>query len=253
MSFPDALVGRTGGDEFCVMIRNRSPQECEERILKALQKKIEFSVDGKSISFTASAGYASYPSQAASREQLMRVMDIALYAAKAEGKHTVKQFCPGMSSIRRERFGFSVSRMAAGMPGAFLVYRADQGEEILFGNDHLIKLYECRDYDDFLQFTEGSFRNMIHPEDVDRAERDIREQIQKDQVRNPDKTTGYADYITYRIITKTGKIKSILDMGRLVQDEHYGEIYYVFLQDLEVLRHLEVFGDADARVNLSDP
>ena len=42
-------------------------------------------------------------------------------------------------------------------------------------------------------------------------------------------------------------------MGRLVQDEHYGEIYYVFLQDLEVLRHLEVFGDADARVNLSDP
>ncbi len=252
-SFPDALVGRTGGDEFCVMIRNRSPQECEERILKALQKKIEFSVDGKSISFTASAGYASYPSQAASREQLMRVMDIALYAAKAEGKHTVKQFCPGMSSIRRERFGFSVSRMAAGMPGAFLVYRADQGEEILFGNDHLIKLYECRDYDDFLQFTEGSFRNMIHPEDVDRAERDIREQIQKDQVRNPDKTTGYADYITYRIITKTGKIKTVLDMGRLVQDEHYGEIYYVFLQDLEVLRHLEFSGDADARVNLSDP
>ena len=94
---------------------------------------------------------------------------------------------------------------------------------------------------------------MIHPEDVDHAEREIREQIQKDQVRNPDKTTGYEDYITYRIIAKSGKIKSVLDMGSLVQDEHYGEIYYVFLQDLEVLRHLGVFGDAGARVNLSDP
>lgn len=239
-SFPDALVGRTGGDEFCVMIRNKSPQECEKRILKALQKKIDFSVDGRNISFTVSAGYASYPSQAAGREQLMRVMDVALYAAKAEGKHTARRFCSGMSRIRRERFGFSVNRMAAGMPGAFLVYRADQGEEILFGNDHLIRLYECRDYDDFLQYTKGSFRHMIHPEDADRAEQEIREQIQKDQVRNPDKTTGFEDYITYRIVTKTGKIKSVLDMGRLVQDEHYGAIYYVFLQDMEALRHLEV-------------
>ena len=63
-------------------------------------------------------------------------------------------------------------------------------------------------------------------------------------MRNPDKTTGFEDYITYRIVTKTGKIKSVLDMGRLVQDEHYGAIYYVFLQDMEALRHLEVSRNA---------
>jgi hypothetical protein len=84
---------------------------------------------------------------------------------------------------------------------------------------------------------------MVHPEDVDRAETSIREQIEKDRTQNQDKTTGFEDYITYRIITKTGKVKRVIDMGRLVPDEHYGEIYYVFLQDCEILKHFDASMD----------
>jgi diguanylate cyclase (GGDEF)-like protein len=236
-SFPNALVGRTGGDEFCVVLRNQSPEVCEKEILEALRDRIEFTADGKKLSFTVSAGYANFPSQADNREEFMRIMDCALYAAKTRGKHEARHYQPEMARIKRDRLGFTAGKMAAGMPGAFLVYRADEKEEILFGNDYLFQLYECRDYDDFLNYTKGSFRNMVHPEDVDRAETSIREQIEKDRTQNQDKTTGFEDYITYRIITRTGKVKRVIDMGRLVPDEHYGEIYYVFLQDCEILKH----------------
>ena len=39
----------------------------------------------------------------------------------------------------------------------------------------------------------------------------------------------------YRILTKTGKIRNVIDLGRLVTDQHYGDIFYVFLMDRERL------------------
>ena len=234
-SFPNALIGRTGGDEFCVILRNQSPGLSAKQIMSALKQKIEFTADGEIHTFTVSAGYAHYPSQASNREDLMRVMDNALYEAKLHGKNTTIGYHPEISTARRDRLGFNVEKMASGMPGAFLIYQADETEKILFGNNHLIRLYECSSYEDFLQYTGGSFRRMIHPDDVERVEKDILDQIRNDRKRNPQKDTGFEDYISYRIITKTGKIKHVLDMGRLVPDEHFGEIYYVVLQDMEDL------------------
>lgn len=234
-SFPDAVIGRTGGDEFCVVIRNKSPEECSALLEQVIPGEKKFSYNGQTIRYTISGGYADYPSQAVSREELMSMMDSALYAAKIGGKNSVRHFRLDMTDIKRDALGFNVKNMAMGLPGAFLIYRAEGDEEILFANDHLIRLFECDDYEDFLKYTQSSFRHIVFEEDLDRVEESIRKQIEQERSTAGTTQDSYDDYVEYRIQTKTGKIRTVIDMGRLVDDVHYGEIFYVFILDVEKL------------------
>lgn len=237
-SFPDALIGRTGGDEFCVFIPNKSAEECQALFEKVIPGEKELAWHGKNIRYTISGGYADYPAQASGREELMTMMDTALYAAKIDGKRSVRRFQPDMTGLKREPLGFNVKNMAYGMPGAFLVYKAGGDEEILFANDHLITLFECENYTDFLRYTQSSFRHIVYSEDLERVERSLEEQITREK-NSADGTKGsYEDFVEYRIQTKTGKIRRVIDMGRLVHDQHYGEIFYVFIEDLDKLRNV---------------
>lgn len=168
----------------------------------------------------------------------MTMMDTALYAAKIDGKRSVRRFQPDMTGLKREPLGFNVKNMAYGMPGSFLVYKAGGDEEILFANDHLITLFECEKYTDFLRYTQSSFRHIVYSEDLERVERSVEEQITREK-NSADGTKGsYEDFVEYRIQTKTGKIRRVIDMGRLVHDQHYGEIFYVFIEDLDKLRNV---------------
>lgn len=237
-SFPDALIGRTGGDEFCVFIPNKSAEECQALFEKVIPGEKELAWHGKNIRYTISGGYADYPAQASGREELMTMMDTALYAAKIDGKRSVRRFQPDMTGLKREPLGFNVKNMAYGMPGAFLVYKRGGDEEILFANDHLITLFECENYTDFLRYTQSSFRHIVYREDLERVERSVEEQITREK-NSADGTKGsYEDFVEYRIQTKTGKIRRVIDMGRLVHDQHYGEIFYVFIEDLDKLRNV---------------
>lgn len=56
--------------------------------------------------------------------------DEALYAAKINGRHCAEHYETRMSNIKREQLGFSAKSIAAGMPGAFIVYKADEKGEI---------------------------------------------------------------------------------------------------------------------------
>lgn len=237
-SFPGALIGRTGGDEFCIILKNRSSRECETDFIRTLKQQQKFTFLGKDIFFTLSAGYADYPGQAENASELMRMMDNALYAAKIDGKHRIRHYHADMEDIKREHLGFNVKNMASGMPGSILVYKAEGDEHILFANDHLVQMFECDNYEDFLEYTHESFQHIVHPEDLDRVEKCILDQIQEARQSAPDKESGFEDYVEYRILTKKGNIKWVIDMGRLVKDVHYGYIYYVFLQDVAALKNI---------------
>ena len=63
---------------------------------------------------------------------------------------------------------------------------------------------------------------MVHPDDYRRVERQIYEQIEN--------STDDFDYVEYRIITKTGKIKEVRDYGHLIRGEDETEnVFYVFI------------------------
>lgn len=126
----------------------------------------------------------------------------------------------------------SIKKIAEGMPGGFFIYRADEKEEILYRNDIVLEIFGCEDEDAFFALTGNSFRGMVHPEDLDSVEQSITEQVTSN--------VGKFDHVEYRIIRKDGEICWVDDFGRLLDTEEYGNVYYVFIQDVTKRRKIQM-------------
>ena len=130
----------------------------------------------------------------------------------------------------------TLEKISAHMPGALIVYRDNDAEEIIFASEEIARIFECDSVSDFMKFTGGSFATVVYPEDIEEVEHIIRKQIA---------TTGGHDYVTYRIITKNGDIKKIEDWGHLVDDEELGRVFYVYLHDMNLRENLtQISGQA---------
>lgn len=109
------------------------------------------------------------------------------------------------------------------MPGGFLIYRASQGEEIIYANRSLLRIFQCETLEEFRAHTGNSFRGLVHPEDLKDVEESIQSQIQASQYD--------LDYVEYRVRRKDGAIRWIEDYGHFARSEAAGDIFYVFLGD----------------------
>ncbi len=82
------ILGRIGGDEFFVLLKNcyeqKSVIEKAEQVCKAFRKV--FSETGISVNISASIGIAKYPEHGKDLETLYKNSDTALYNVKASGK-----------------------------------------------------------------------------------------------------------------------------------------------------------------------
>lgn len=123
----------------------------------------------------------------------------------------------------------TLEKLSAFMPGAMIVYKNNEAEDIIFASDEIARIFECDSVNDFMKFTGGSFATIVYPEDIEEVEQIIRKQIA---------STGGFDYVTYRIITKNGNIKKIEDWGHFVHDEELGDIFYVYLHDMDIRENL---------------
>lgn len=110
-----------------------------------------------------------------------------------------------------------------GMPGGFLIYYAGQGEEIIYANRALLRMFRCESMEEFRAHTNNSFRGLVHPDDLEEVEESIWAQIETSQYD--------LDYVEYRIRRKDGSIGWIEDYGHFVDIKGLGGIFYVFLGD----------------------
>ena len=87
-------------------------------------------------------------------------------------------------------------------------------------------MFGCNSLEEFRTLVNDSFRGIVYPEDLNRVEWEIGE-----QVRHSDKNM---DYIRYRIIRKDGEIRWIDDCGHLEDAETGGadKLFYVFVSDI---------------------
>lgn len=106
----------------------------------------------------------------------------------------------------------------------FFIYCAKEGERILFANTQVLNIFGCKTFLEFRELVGGSFRGMVHPDDLERVEREIAEQI-----RNSDKNE---DYVEYRIIRKDGEVRWVTDCGHLDDSEKDNYLFYVFISDV---------------------
>ena len=135
--FPsDALLGRNGGDEFCILLPNCTFAEADVQLQQFTNLSKTFSYQGKEHAFYISLGYAEYPTFASDRSQLMRCADAALYEIKLHGKNGCMAYRKGLQSGARKQLGFAFKDISEHLPGAFIIYRADkEDDELIFAND----------------------------------------------------------------------------------------------------------------------
>ena len=116
---------------------------------------------------------------------------------------------------------FAADSILSMIPGGFFIYADDETEKILSVNEMLLEIFECDTLDEFLELTKGSFSGIVHPEDYQEVSRSIAKQITESDAN--------LDFVKYRIITKTGRVKNVRDYGHLVHNENDADLYYVFL------------------------
>lgn len=240
--FPSsALLGRNGGDEFCILLPNCTMEEIKEALIEFTKTPKTFSYKGQTYSFCISLGYAEYPNNAIERSQLMRCADTALYEVKLHGKNGCMAYKEGLQSGVRKQLGFVLNDISENLPGAFIIYRADkEDDEIFYANKEFLDMAGYENLDAFFNGTKKSFRNLIREDQQKAVETSIWNQIESGSKN---------DYIHYQLRRQDGTYIPVLDQGRIVESERFGKVFYVLFMDWQAMQshYSEKFNAKDVR------
>ena len=125
--------------------------------------------------------------------------------------------------ILSENMLLATTEIAESIPGGYFSYHADGNLELISFNRELMRIYGCESAEELRTLCGNSFKGLVYEEDFERIQKSITNQINSD---------NDMDYVEYRIKTKNGLIKKVKDFGRFVHTEKYGDIFYVFVNDL---------------------
>ena len=139
-------------------------------------------------------------------------------------------------TILAEEMLMAANEVAEGIPGGFFSYHADGALELISFNSELIKMYDCKTAEEFREYVGNSFCGIVHPDDFTRVQRSIDKQITEE---------NHIDYVEYRIKTKSGSVKYVKDYGRYVKTKNYGDIFYVFLNDITLEERAKAEAEAE--------
>ena len=170
----------------------------------------------------------------------------------------LRQLCLSETFSEQELSGEAASfiRFMEELPGGFLIRCADRGGKLLYANGALLRLFGCSTMDELLAYTGGSFRGLIHPDDLEVVEQSIRAQIFASQYHLYD--------AEYRVRRRDGAVRWVEAHGHFVHSAAAGDIFYVFLGDATdkwerslkeksdlVSRQEKLLADALAKANLA--
>ena len=124
-----------------------------------------------------------------------------------------------------------IEEIGSHMPGGFFIYKAEKPEELIYVNRSVLNIYGCAGLEEFRQLTGYTFQGMVHPDDFQRIQDAIDEQIDADEGDS-------LDQVEYRIIRKDGEIRWVDDYGHFSHSPEYGDIYYVFISDITEKKRL---------------
>ena len=221
------LLGRNGGDEFCILLPDHTYKEAGELLLQFTKLPKTFSCKGKEYPFFISLGYAEYPTFASNRSQLMRCADAALYEIKLHGKNGCMAYREGLRSGVRKQLGFAFKDISEHLPGAFIIYRADKDDdELLYANHEFLQMTGYKTIDKLFSLTNKSFHNLIREDEQQQIEASIWKQIDAGNKN---------DYIHFHLRKADGSYLSVLDHGRIVDSQQYGRVFYVLFMDWEAM------------------
>ncbi len=168
--------------------------------------------------------FFSGPLQVRDFESYLRKTSVLSYD-KAAHKKTKAADSPVSEEILT-----AANEVAEGIPGGFLSCHADGNLELISFNHELIQMYGCETAEEFREYVGNSFKGIVHPDDFERVLKSINFQLtpENDMI-----------YVEYRIKSKDGTLKYIKNYGRHVLTNNYGDIFYIFLNDITIEERLK--------------
>lgn len=115
------------------------------------------------------------------------------------------------------------SKLAPLLPGGFFAYESWGKERLLYANEAACIIWGCKDFDELSAFANGSFRGLVHPDDLNRVTHSICAQVASNE--------RGLDNIDYRIIRKDGSVRWVDDYGHLLKNDNKRDLFYVFVAD----------------------
>jgi diguanylate cyclase (GGDEF)-like protein/PAS domain S-box-containing protein len=98
-------LARLGGDEFTIMLTGLSRPESAARVAKRIKDALSrpLKIDDREYVVTGSMGIATFPDDGEDVDVLLRNADIAMYAAKEDGRNTYRFFSKEMNARMLDR------------------------------------------------------------------------------------------------------------------------------------------------------
>ena len=226
LAFPGAVVIRNGGDEFMIIQSYEEEGLMNEHIRLFVKTPHRVMTKSGEIQFTTSMGCATYPEQDSSYLKLANKADFALYNAKLNGKSDWRPFDASLLTLqKRVRLGFNLSDFSNHMPGAMFVNHCDDDAKILFASDPAVSLLSCDSWEDFQDYSKGSFKNVVHPDDWQRIYVGAR------KLEAEGEGAKQIKFFPVRLLTKNGEIKEVFSVGQYHVNPFHGGVFYVTVFD----------------------
>ncbi|QRG07615.1 EAL domain-containing protein [Xanthobacter dioxanivorans] len=109
------ILARLGGDEFVAVVEGPDPVEAGRRLAHSILAELRrpFAHSGRHFSTRASIGLAVCPDHDNQYGELMKDADLALYAAKQQGRNRAVVYTPAMRQVVAERVALNRAMIAA--------------------------------------------------------------------------------------------------------------------------------------------
>lgn len=122
-------MARPGGDEFVFVLQADAQGAFRAEIEAVAQAvRVPYSVPPRVLPLGASLGMALFPVHGASRDELLRHADLAMYTAKGAGRNALVEFEPALAARQAERLVLRHDlRQALAAQQMFVVYQPRVG------------------------------------------------------------------------------------------------------------------------------
>jgi diguanylate cyclase (GGDEF)-like protein/PAS domain S-box-containing protein len=117
-------VARSGGEEFVILLPKLEYDVDLEKTIAKLRGvfSIPFHLTDGDHVVTASIGYAAYPADGFTADDLLKHADTAMYDAKRAGRNTIRRYAPKSTDTNLRRMQLEIDLTSALDDGQFLVY-----------------------------------------------------------------------------------------------------------------------------------
>lgn len=117
----------------------------------------------------------------------------------------------------------TVVKAGEGLDSCMVMFKPNVEEKLLYANEAACIIWGCKDFDELSAFANGSFRGLVHPDDLNRVTHSICAQVASNE--------RGLDNIDYRIIRKDGSVRWVDNYGHLLKNDNKRDLFYVFVAD----------------------